>query len=122
MSNRTQDCSIRILQWTLGLVVLIESCLLAFEPGRIHSFAKTGLPYWIRPALAWPEIAGAVLFLIPATCAWGARLLLVIFGLAALVHLLHGHYDVGNLLVLAAGVLVVLRCGDGRPSRDVPTN
>jgi hypothetical protein len=48
MKARLRDTSIRLLHWTLGLVVLAESCSLALEPGRIHGFAKTGLPYWIR--------------------------------------------------------------------------
>ena len=102
-----RSCAIRILQCTLGLVVLVEAGLLAFETNRIHGFARAGLPHWIRPALAWPEIAGAVLFLIPATSALGARLLLVVFAAAILVHLLHGQYDIGALLVYAAAVWAV---------------
>jgi uncharacterized membrane protein YphA (DoxX/SURF4 family) len=116
MSRSTQDRSIRILHWTVGLVVLMESCLLAFEPGRIHSFAKTGFPHWIRPALAGPEIVAALLFLVPATSRIGAQVLLLIFGVAAILHLLHGRYDISSLLVYAAGVLVVLRHAGGSTS------
>lgn len=122
MSQSAQDCSIRILQWTVGIVVLVQSCLLAFEPGRIHSFAKTGFPHWIRLALAWPEIVAAILFLVPATSKIGAWVLLAIFGVAALLHLLHGQYDVSTLLVYAAGVFVVLRPAGGSASREVSGN
>ena len=102
-----RNCAIRILHWTVGLVVLAESCLLAFEAKRIHGFARTGLPHWVRPALAWPEIAGAILFLIPATSIVGARLLLCVFFVAVLVHLAHGQPDIGALLVYAAAVWAV---------------
>ena len=121
MTQSAQDCSIRILQWTVGIVVLVQSCLLAFEPGRIHSFAKTGFPHWIRLALAWPEIVAAILFLVPATSKIGAWVLLAIFGVAALLHLLHGQYDVSTLLVYAAGVFVVWHAG-GSASREVSGN
>lgn len=111
-----RGCAIRILQWTLGLVVLVEAGLLAFEANRIHGFARTGLQHWIRPALAWPEMVAAVLFLIPVTSALGARLLLVVFAAAVLVHLLHGQYDIGALLVYAAGAWAV----DSDRTRSVP--
>lgn len=102
-----RNCAIKILQWTLGLVVLVEAGLLALGPNRMHGFAGTGLPHWLRPALAWPEIIGAILFLIPATSTFGARLLLVVFALAAIVHLIHGQYNIGSLLVYAAAAWVV---------------
>jgi hypothetical protein len=107
--NTKLQNSVCVLRWTLGLVVLAESALLAFEAGRILNFSKSGFPHWVRPALAWPEMAAALLFLVPATSAWGARLLLVIFAVAALLHVLHGQYDVGGLLVYAAAAWVVLR-------------
>jgi len=115
MSEPVQDCSIRILHWTVGLVVLVESCLLVFEPARIQGFARTGFPHWIRPVLAWPEIVAVVLFLLPTTTRIGARVLLVIFGVAAALHLLHGRYDIGSLLVYTAGVLSY--CGTGEQVR-----
>jgi uncharacterized membrane protein YphA (DoxX/SURF4 family) len=118
VSKPSQDWSICILHWTVGLVVLLKSCLLAFEPGRIHGFARTGFPHWIRPALAWPEIVAAILFLVPAVTRIGAWALLVIFGVAALLHLLHAQYDISELLVYGAGVLVVLRHAGGRASRE----
>jgi len=118
MTTPAHDCSIRILHWTVGLVVLLESCLLAFEPERIHAFARTGLPHWIRTALAWPEVGAAILFLVPATSTRGGWVLLMIFALAALLHILHGRADVGALLVYAAAVLVVIN-HTRNASRDI---
>ena len=44
----------------------------------------------------------------PFTAAIGGYLLLGIFGLAALLHILHGQYGVEGLLVYAVAVLVCL--------------
>jgi len=112
MNGRKLDCSIRILQWTVGLIVLAESYLLIFQPARIHGFAQTGFPHWIRPALAWPEIVAAIFFLVPATTRIAAWVLLGIFAVAAILHMLHGQFNVSTLLVYAAGVWVVLRHSD----------
>jgi hypothetical protein len=92
------------LRWTLGLVVLLESCRLAFAPPQIHAFS--GLPQWMLPTLAGGEIIAAVLFLLPFTSVVGSYLLLVIFFLAAAVHVLHGQFDVGGLAVYSMVVLV----------------
>ena len=88
MNGRKLDCSIRILQWTVGFVVLVESCLLVFQTSRAHGFAQSGFPPWIRPALAWPEIVAAILFLVPATTRIAAWVLLAIFAVADILHLL----------------------------------
>jgi hypothetical protein len=94
------------LQWMVGLVVIIESLRLAFDPSAARHFARTGMPLWMRPTLAWTEIAGAILFLVPFTTLLGGYLLLVIFFLAALLHVLHGEFDIGALFVYAMAVLV----------------
>jgi hypothetical protein len=108
MNPRLKRFAVEGLRWTLGLVVLFESCRLAFWPSQIHAFSKTGLPGWIRPGLAGGEIVAAVLFLVPLTSVAGSYLLLVVFLLAALVHVLHGQYDVGVLAVYSMAVLVSL--------------
>ncbi len=108
MNPRKKRIAVEGLRWTLGLVVLFESCRLAFWPSQIHAFAKTGLPAWIRPGLAGGEIVAAVLFLVPFTSMAGGYLLLLVFLLAALVHVLHGQYDVGMLAVYSMAVLVSL--------------
>jgi len=108
MNARLARVSVPLLRWTLGLVVLLESCQFVFSNSAAHFFAKTGLPSWLRPALGGAEIVAAVLFLVSFTTRIGSYLLLIIFGLAALVHILHGQYDVGGLVVYAVAVFVCM--------------
>jgi hypothetical protein len=97
-----------ILYWSTGLVVLIESCRFVFSASRGHEFARSGMPHLIRPILGGAEIVAALLFLIPPMRMIGGYALLVIFALAALIHILHGQPDVGGLIVYAASVYTVL--------------
>jgi hypothetical protein len=94
------------LQWTLGLVILIEAVLFVM-PANAHAFAKTHMPNAIRLILGWGEILGAVLLLIPKTAARGAWTLVGIFILAILVHLLHGMFEVGNLVIYTAAAWAI---------------
>ncbi len=50
MNARLAKLSIPLLRWTLGLVVLLESCQFIFSASAAHFLAKAGLPSWIRPA------------------------------------------------------------------------
>ena len=113
MTKPAIDRYVVALRWTLGVVVLVESLRLAFTAEAAHSFAKTGLPAWVRPTLGLTEAAAALLFVVPFSRRLGSYLLLVIFGLAALVHVLHGQYEVGGLAVYAAAVLVCLAPSSG---------
>ncbi|HEY1657863.1 MAG TPA: hypothetical protein VGG14_05930 [Candidatus Sulfotelmatobacter sp.] len=61
----------------------------------------------IRLALGFGEIAGCVLMLYPRTAARGAWLLLAVIVLAIVIHLLHGIYGIGNLVIYAAAAWVV---------------
>jgi hypothetical protein len=56
----------------------------------------------VRQVLGWGEIIGSVLLLIPQTAVRGGWLLVGIFLLAIVVHLLHGTYNVGNLVIYTA--------------------
>jgi DoxX-like family len=103
MNTLTRAWAVLGLQWIVGLVVIVESLRLAFESSAARHFA---MPLWMRPTLAWAEIAAAILFLVPFTTLLGGYLLLVIFFLAALLHILHGEFDIGVLLVYAMAVLV----------------
>jgi hypothetical protein len=114
MSTRLKNFSILLLRWSLGLVVLLESFQFVFSATAAHFLAKAGLPSWIQPALGGAEIVAAVLFLVPFTALVGSYLLLVIFALAALVHILHGQYEVGGLLVYAAAVFVCMAHTESR--------
>ena len=108
MNARLTQFYIPLLRWTLGLVVLFESFRFAFSASASHFLSKAGLPSWLQPVLGGAEIVAAVLFLVPFTARVGGYLLLVVLALAALLHILHGQYDVGGLLVYAAAVLVCL--------------
>jgi hypothetical protein len=94
------------LQWALGVVILIEAALFVMPSAR-HGFAQTHMPDGLRFVLGWGEIAGCVLLLIPRSAVRGAWLLAAVFGLAILTHLLHGMYNVGNLVIYVAAAWVV---------------
>jgi uncharacterized membrane protein YphA (DoxX/SURF4 family) len=95
-----------ILRYTLGVVILIEAVLFVM-PSAAHEFARTHLPGFIRMLLGWGEIAASILLLIPKTATRGAWLLLAILVFAILIHLLHGQYNVGSLVIYAAAALAV---------------
>jgi hypothetical protein len=94
------------LQWTLGLVILIEATLFVM-PSAGHDFAKTHMPDILRHVLGWGEIVGAILLLIPRTAVRGGWFLGGIFVLAIVVHLLHGMYNVGDLAIYTAAAWAV---------------
>jgi uncharacterized membrane protein YphA (DoxX/SURF4 family) len=96
------------LRWTVGVVLLVEAGLLAFSRSEIHFAGHAGVDHRIRLALAWSEILACILFLAPRSGKTGAMLLLMVFALAALVHVLHGNFQIGGLLIYAAAVWVVL--------------
>jgi hypothetical protein len=98
-----------LLQWVLGLAVLVEAGGFAFLSSEARAFSRAGFPNWLRLVLAWGEILGAVLFLIPRTLLAGGSLLLLLFLSAALVHILHGWWNVSSLLVFAAAAYAILR-------------
>ena len=100
--------AISILHWSVGVVILIESCLFVFSASRAHAFAQSGMPHLIRPVLGGAEIVAVLLFLVPPTRTIGGYALLVIFILAALIHILHGQPDIGGLVVYASAVYTVL--------------
>jgi hypothetical protein len=114
MNTLLTNFSIPLLRWTLGLVVTLESCLFVFSTSAAHFLAKAGLPSWIQPVLGGVEILAALLFLVPFTMAIGGYLLLIIFAFAVLLHVLHGQYQVGELFVYAAAVLVCTAHAESR--------
>lgn len=94
------------LQWTLGVVILIEAILFVMPSGA-HGFASTHMPNVLRFVLGWGEIAGCILMLIPRTAIRGAWVLVAVFALAIVTHLLHGMYGVGNLAIYTAAALAI---------------
>jgi hypothetical protein len=113
MNRHLQHAAIPALRWTVGLVVLLQSCRFVFSGSAAQAFAKIGLPLWVRPALGGTEALAAGLFLVPAARVVGGYALLVIFGVATLIHILHGWYDVGAFAVYAMAVLVCITPGCG---------
>jgi uncharacterized membrane protein YphA (DoxX/SURF4 family) len=95
-----------VLQWSLGVVILIEAVMFVL-PSAAHEFARTHIPGFVRIVLGWGEIAGCVLLLIPKTTKGGAWLLLAVFVMAILVHLLHGQYRVGYIVIYAAAAFAI---------------
>jgi uncharacterized membrane protein YphA (DoxX/SURF4 family) len=115
MTESRMKNALTILQWTLGLVILLEAVLFVM-PGAAHDFSKTHMPDALRLIVGWGEIVGALLLLIPRTAVRGAWVLIVIFGLAIVVHLLHGMFNVGNLLIYAAAAwLIAMRKTTAQP-------
>jgi DoxX-like family len=108
MNERLRSLAVPGLRWCVGLIVLWQSWRFAFGTAVMRVFAETGLPVWIRPALGGIEIVATVLFLLPVTTVVGGYALLVVFLFAAVLHLLHGWYDISALVLYAMAVLVSL--------------
>ena len=101
MSEQRMKAALTGLQWTLGLVILIEAILFLMPAAR-HDFSQTHMPDVLRQVLGWGEIIGSILLLIPRTAARGAWILAGTFVLAMMVHLLHGMPNIGNLAIYTA--------------------
>jgi uncharacterized membrane protein YphA (DoxX/SURF4 family) len=95
-----------VLQWSLGIVILIEAVLFVM-PSAARGFAATHMPGVVRLILGWGEILGSILLLIPRTTIRGAWLLVAVFVMAILIHLLHGAYNIGNLVIYAAASFAI---------------
>jgi hypothetical protein len=101
MTEQRVKTALAGLQWTLGVVILIEAILFVM-PGARHDFARTHMPDFLRQVLGWGEIIGAVVLLVPKTAVRGAWILFCVFAMAIVVHLLHGTFNVGNLVIYCA--------------------
>ena len=103
MKTRFADAG---LHWSLGMILGYESARLAFTSS--HYALHAHLPRVLLLVIALAELAGAILFLVPSTIKLGGYTLLATFMAAALVHILHGQPDVGNLVIYGFAVLAVL--------------
>jgi hypothetical protein len=106
MTERRIKTALTGLQWTLGLVILVEAILFVM-PNAGHDFARTHMPDIVRQVLGWGEIIGAVLLLIPRTAVRGGWVLVAVFVLAMIVHLLHGMFNVGYLAIYTAAAWAI---------------
>ena len=101
----SRNTAVFVLRWMVGLISALGAVRL-FLALTHHGVGH--LPANILRAICVAEIVAAVFFLIPRTIRSGGVGLLVVYAVAAAVHLLHGEYDISNLLLLSASALVVL--------------
>jgi hypothetical protein len=106
MTEQRMKAALTGLQWTFGIVILIEAILFV-TPSAGHDFAKTHMPDTVRQVLGGGEILGAVLLLIPRTAVRGRWILVGVLVLAIVIHILHGTYNVGNLVIYTAAAWAV---------------
>ncbi len=112
MNIRQQQVAAWVLRWTVGLVVLWESYQFGFSEAATRHLHRMGLPQWIAPALGGTEIVAAILFLVPKLGRIGGYSLLVIFAVAATLHVVHGQFAIGPLLVYGAAVFTCVSAND----------
>lgn len=108
-----REPSMALLRWSVSLVVLWESYQFAVSTASVHHLQRMGLPGWIPPVLGAGEIGAVLVFLVPKLRRIGGYALLVIFAIAAVLHLSHGQFEIGPLVVYTAAVLVCV--ADGAP-------
>ncbi|HET9407828.1 MAG TPA: DoxX family protein [Candidatus Sulfotelmatobacter sp.] len=106
MSPARSQIALTGLQWTLGLVILIEAAMFLM-PAAAHEFNRTHMPNLLRLLLGWGEIVGCALLLIPRTAIRGAWLLVGVFVFAIVTHLLHGLTNVGSLVIYTAAAWAI---------------
>lgn len=100
-----KNSAVLILRYAVALVSILGAARLLIMLGH-HGILH--IPANVLRVICVAEIVGAALFLIPRTIKLGGVALLVVYAAAATVHLLHGEYDVSNLILLGAAVVVVL--------------
>ena len=106
MGTSSSKTGLTILRVVLGLVILVEAVLFVL-PSAAHEFSRTHMPGFIRLLLGGGEIVGCILLLIPKSAIKGAWFLFAVFVFAILIHLLHGSYNVGNVVIYAAAALAI---------------
>jgi uncharacterized membrane protein YphA (DoxX/SURF4 family) len=106
MADQRSKIALTGLQWTLGIVILIEAVLFLL-PSTGRDFARTHMPNFVRLFLGFGEAIGSVLLLIPRATIRAAWFLAAVFLLAVVIHLLHGIYNVGNLLIYTAAAWAI---------------
>src|SRR5216684_4246322 len=108
--NMLPAARLRMLRWSIGLVLGTQAALLLLRP------AGHGLPAAAVAALASLEVIAAALLLAPRTVLPGAVLLLAALVWAAALHLFLGEPPPATYLVCAAGLWAVL------PERKIKTS
>jgi len=106
MSASNSKLGLCVLQYSLAVVILIEAVRFVL-PGAAHDFARLHLPGFVRLVVGYGEILGSLLLLIPRSAIAGAWCLCLVFVMAIAIHLLHGQYEIGNLVIYAAAAFAI---------------
>ena len=109
---------IRVLWLTVGVVALIQAAVFLFALFRSENSSHQNLLHLIQTVLAGCEIIAALLFLIPRTFSFGVWSLVAVFLFALLLHVAHGDFNVGSLLVYTVAVLVVKAYKSSQQTHD----
>jgi hypothetical protein len=105
-----------IVSTLIAARLFVPAAALAFSQRAAAEFKASGLPNWIRFALAIPEMLGAVALVIPKTFYVGSFILLLDLTGAIIVHVSIGIKPIGLYLLVAAVLslswvrAVLLRC------------
>jgi hypothetical protein len=106
--NQSPNQSMRLLRWTLGIVIAIASIQTVWRVyPEIHDAGHQGIHAWIALVLGSVETIGAVLFLLPQTLVAGGWILLAVFAVAFAFHGLQGDFR-GDLLIYAAATFACI--------------
>jgi hypothetical protein len=108
MNERRQRVALDVMRWTLALVVLVQAVMFLYGSRADDDHVGHSIPNALRLALGGSEVVAGLLFLLPQTFATGGWLLIAVFCCATAVHLAHGQFEVGALLVYITAVAVVL--------------
>jgi hypothetical protein len=100
-----RNTAVLILRCAVALVSALGAARLLMA---LSHHGMSHLPANLLRVICVAEIVGAAFFLIPRTIKLGGVWLLAVYAAAAAMHLLHGEYDISNLLLLGAAVAVVL--------------
>ena len=115
MPNRKTEVAMKALQFGVGFIIILESMLFVLNHDRLPETQSLGAPGRFFVILATCEIVGAILFLISRTMLLGGWILLVVLSVAAVIHILHGQFNVGTLVIYGFAVVATMaHYSDGR--------
>jgi hypothetical protein len=120
MTSSRTTLAIRCLHWTVGLVVLLESWRTFYAACYARGgIGHAGILHSVRLFLSGAEISAALLFSRAAHNALGGYVLPAIFGLAIVIHGLHGEFGGLEILVVHAVAVWVTLAGRN-DARTIP--
>jgi hypothetical protein len=120
MTTQSPNQSMRLLRWTVGIVIAIASIQTVWRAyPEIHAAGHQGIHAWIALVLGGVETIGAVLFLLPQTLVAGGWILLAVFAAAFAFHGLQSDFR-GDLLIYAAATFACIsNLGRRKPENEI---